>query len=347
VSKTIAKAHDRFFKELFSRPTLIRSFVEGYLDPAVSSALDPDSLEIDNSTFVNPELDEYLSDLVCKARLTDGRPCLIYLLFDHKSHPDALAPLQLARYVMRMWEMHVKAVKESAAEARRAEGAEPGPKAPAEPGPKAPAEPGPKAPAEPGPKAPAEPALPLPLIVPVVVYHGLTPWRVPTDLSDLINAPPGLGHFRPHLCYNLVDLSCYEDAQINGAALLCAGLLILKHIWSQDLAERLPEIFDLWQDITESPDALWALEAVIRYLASAAPHLEKSELTEILRRKLPELGGKTMPTIAEQWIEEGEKKGEKKAKLETARRLLERGLSPDEVATLVDLPKEQVQALTH
>ena len=52
MSKTIAKAHDRFFKELFSRPTLIRSFVEGYLDPAVSSAFDPDSLEIDNSTFV-------------------------------------------------------------------------------------------------------------------------------------------------------------------------------------------------------------------------------------------------------------------------------------------------------
>ena len=100
-----------------------------------------------------------------------------------------------------------------------------------------------------------------------------------------------------------------------------------------------------------SPDALWALEAVIRYLASAAPHLEKSELTEILCRKLPELGAKAMPTIAEQWIEEGEKKGEKKgrekAKLEIARRLLERGLSPDEVATLVDLSKEQVQALTH
>ena len=77
-----------------------------------------------------------------------------------------------------------------------------------------------------------------------------------------------------------MDLSRYHDAQIQGAALLCAGLLILKHIWSKDLAERLPGIFDLWRDLTESPDALWALQAVIRYLLWAAKHLKESELTE-------------------------------------------------------------------
>ena len=64
-----------------------------------------------------------------------------------------------------------------------------------------------------------------------------------------------------------------------------------------------------------------------------------------------------MPTIAEQWIREGEQRGEqrgrnegrnegrKEAKLELARRLLERGMSPAEVAVIVDLPKEQVLAL--
>ena len=77
---------------------------------------------------------------------------------------------------------------------------------------------------------------------------------MPEDLAGLVNAPSALARYVPHLCYNLVDLCCYDDAQIRGAALLCTGLLTLKHIWSDDLGQRLPGILRLVKDVVSGCD---------------------------------------------------------------------------------------------
>jgi predicted transposase YdaD len=42
----LSNPHDKFFKETFSRPEVIRSFLEEYLPGNVSAVLDLNSLEL-------------------------------------------------------------------------------------------------------------------------------------------------------------------------------------------------------------------------------------------------------------------------------------------------------------
>lgn len=61
--------------------------------------------------------------------------------------------------------------------------------------------------------------LPLPLIIPVVVYHGAVPWNVGERLSSLFGKPAGEQIWRrylPDFEYHLCDLSRFSDEELAG-----------------------------------------------------------------------------------------------------------------------------------
>ena len=62
-------------------------------------------------------------------------------------------------------------------------------------------------------------ALPLPLIIPVVVYHGAKPWSIGKKLSDLFGQFSGSRIWRRYLAdfeYHLCDLSKFRDEELEG-----------------------------------------------------------------------------------------------------------------------------------
>ncbi|MEP7336964.1 MAG: Rpn family recombination-promoting nuclease/putative transposase [Acidobacteriota bacterium] len=77
--------------------------------------------------------------------------------------------------------------------------------------------------------------LPLPLILPVVVYHGATPWKIGRKLGNLFNKLPDAPIWRrylPDFEYHLCDLSKYRDEDLEGGEGLSAVMKLLKHISS-------------------------------------------------------------------------------------------------------------------
>ena len=107
MSKPVNDPHDRFFRETFSRREVAEGFLRSYLPPEVVEGIDWASLEIAKGSFVEKALRSHFSDLlysVCHG----GKAVKIYLLLEHKSHPDAWVPLQLLRYQVRIWELHRK-----------------------------------------------------------------------------------------------------------------------------------------------------------------------------------------------------------------------------------------------
>lgn len=70
----------------------------------------------------------------------------------------------------------------------------------------------------------------LPPVLPLVLYNGLTRWRAPTDLDELIHpAPKGLERYRPQLHYLLLDEGCFDKAQLSELDNLVAALFQLEH----------------------------------------------------------------------------------------------------------------------
>jgi len=145
----------------------------------------------------------------------------------------------------------------------------------------------------------------------VVVYHGAETWTVGEcflDLFGLAAADP-LAAYQPDFRYHLCDLSRYSDDELRGGVMLHAALLTMKYIFRDELHDRLPGILALTAELLTLETGLQYVEALLRYLCAGTDRLDPTELQQAVEQSLSDKGGTLMPTIAEQWIEEGIRRG--------------------------------------
>jgi predicted transposase/invertase (TIGR01784 family) len=125
---------------------------------------------------------------------------------------------------------------------------------------------------------------PLPLIVPVVVYHGAKPWRVEKSLSGLFDPMAKDRVWRrylPDFEYYLCDLSRYSDEELKGAEGLSAALKLLKHIFRRDLSAKLPDVFiETVRDLPEQR-AQEQMTTMVSYLTESQ-RITEAQISEAL-----------------------------------------------------------------
>jgi len=150
---------------------------------------------------------------------------------------------------------------------------------------------------------------PLAPIIPMVVYHGKAAWQVGLDFGSLFEGPDELEPYWPQFQYELCDLTAYSDEEIQGEVILRTGLLLMKHIFRDDLEERLPEILVLLRDLAEQKTGLEYLETMLRYVAQGTDRVSEKGLRKAVETALAAEGGRTMRTLAEKWLEQGREQG--------------------------------------
>jgi hypothetical protein len=101
----------------------------------------------------------------------------------------------------------------------------------------------------------------------------------------------------------------------------------------------------LLRAVLATPNGQRANLQLFSYLCRVAPNLSRAELAERLQRAIPERTD-IVSTLAEQWIEEGEKKGLKKGRKETVRRLVELKFGPLDAAAIARLEAADEAALS-
>jgi predicted transposase/invertase (TIGR01784 family) len=165
-------------------------------------------------------------------------------------------------------------------------------------------------------------------VVPLVVYHGSKKWRVSTNFAGLFTGDEALRPYWPQFDYILYDLSRYSDAEIRGAALTKITQLILRHIFDPHLADKLPNIFQLFRELAHQETALQFLETVLRYLSAASDQVSQDDLVHALQTVLTDETGETlMTTLAQQWLEQGKLQGIQQGLEKGLEQGLEQGLS--------------------
>jgi predicted transposase/invertase (TIGR01784 family) len=80
----------------------------------------------------------------------------------------------------------------------------------------------------------------IPLILPLVVYHGKQPWHYSTDMGDLVDAPKEWVEAYFLKPFTLIDLNKIEDEELKQRSWAGVMELTLKHIFARDM---LPCIF--------------------------------------------------------------------------------------------------------
>ncbi len=105
----------------------------------------------------------------------------------------------------------------------------------------------------------------LPPIIPLVLYHSEKKWEVDTRFSSAVMLPNGsFLEFVPDFRFILYDLSRYSDEEIKGEILLKVALLIMKHIFDEKLAPKLPGIFELFRELLSKDTGLKYIETLLR-----------------------------------------------------------------------------------
>lgn len=158
----------------------------------------------------------------------------------------------------------------------------------------------------------------LPVILPVVLYHGKTRWKAGQALHDLVTCPDAFCSFLPDFQYVLWDASAYADEHITGIVILRAALLLFKYILRPELRERLPGILGLLNTFVTKRRGLEYLEIMLKYILHASPTdaISYEELKRTVTEALPHIGGHIMPTIADVLREEGVVQNAREAVLE-------------------------------
>jgi hypothetical protein len=99
--------HDALVKAVFSDPEHAAGELRHILPPALSARIDWSTLSLRSGSFVDEALRGRHTDILFSARCGPDM-LLVYLLFEHQSTDEPLMAFRLLRYMVRIWEDHLR-----------------------------------------------------------------------------------------------------------------------------------------------------------------------------------------------------------------------------------------------
>ena len=188
----------------------------------------------------------------------------------------------------------------------------------------------------------------LPVIIPLVIYHGSDNWNISTTLGEMIkgytNLPKDLQKYIPDYEYLLYDISRYTDEQIKGEIKLRIMLTVCRDIFIKDdkgLQETILRATEYLAELKDRQTGIEYFETMMRYIFSARADLTKEVADEIMSKietTYPE-GSEVVMTLAERFREEGVIKGLEKV----VRKSIIKGLTTEDIMEITGLKKEAIE----
>ena len=149
----------------------------------------------------------------------------------------------------------------------------------------------------------------LPVVLPLVLYHGKLKWPFGIEFQSLFSTTSILLPYLPQFRFLLYDLSQYSDSEIRGGVFLRLGLLLLKYIFTPQLSHKVHELLPLVAEIKEEGKGLKVLALAIKYLLKGTSKISLDTLRKVVDRIPLKGASDSMPTIAETLERKGLKKG--------------------------------------
>jgi predicted transposase/invertase (TIGR01784 family) len=180
----------------------------------------------------------------------------------------------------------------------------------------------------------------LPIVIPVIFYHGKRRWKDSLEFSDLFQVPSEYyKKYIPKFEHILHEVPEINKQKLKSTITLKVFHQVLEYIFYPEKRDKIYEAFELLFQGLNSKDAEEIFRVLIRYLLSATD--EEPENAEEKVKHLPK-GGETVRTTAEKLREEGEQRGEKKG-VKGLKEAIEVGMAvkfPEEIETVMDEVKK-------
>ncbi len=167
----------------------------------------------------------------------------------------------------------------------------------------------------------------LPIIIPVVFYHGKSKWRYSLEFSELFN-PPGKHYFRyiPKFEHVLIEVPEINKRKVKSTIVLEVFNLMLEYIFYPDKRDQIYKAMELLYQGLKAEEAGEIFGVMVKYLLSATD-VNPDEVEEKVKH-FPK-GADTVRTTADILREEGYHKAimekpqwEQKGELKNAKEML-------------------------
>jgi predicted transposase/invertase (TIGR01784 family) len=173
----------------------------------------------------------------------------------------------------------------------------------------------------------------LPMIMPVVMYHGVTPWSEPRLFDAVFDVPasirPAVAPYLVQFAYLLIDLSEMSDDELRSSAMRTAlaklATICLKHArTSEDFIKILLRWMDVVREVARAPNGMQSLAQVLCYILEVNNHVERRALETLLEREIGPEAKEAVMTAGQQLREEGREEGRREGECRVLLRQLRR-----------------------
>ncbi|BDO63427.1 hypothetical protein TUM1887_47720 (plasmid) [Escherichia coli] len=200
----------------------------------------------------------------------------------------------------------------------------------------------------------------LPLVIPVLFYHGeRSPYPYTTDWLDCFDNPALATkiYTKP---FPLVDITVVDDDEIMNHRRMAALTLLMKHIRHRDMMELLDRLPQVMVDISDEQ-----VRVLVHYIVNAGDSV-LPEFMRALAERLPQHED-TFMTIAErleqkgiqkglqqgrmegmqQGIQQGRMEGRMEEKIDIARQLQKTGMPSAQICQITGLSEAELKKIAH
>ncbi|RDW15805.1 transposase [Oceanobacillus arenosus] len=200
----------------------------------------------------------------------------------------------------------------------------------------------------------------LPVILPLVIYHGKEDWNSTLTLGEMIlgyqRLPKEIQKFIPDYEYLLYDLSTYTDEEIKGMAQLRIVLTLFRDIMTkdgEDLIMSIERAISYLYEIDDLQTGMDYFQTMMRYIFGAKTNFTSEEVKTIMERiekDYPE-GSEVIMSIADLLREEGRgegrEEGREEEKVELIMKAINEGLNLELIAKITGLSIKEVEKIAN
>jgi len=176
----------------------------------------------------------------------------------------------------------------------------------------------------------------LPLVYPIVLYHGTSTFTGARDIRDLVDAPTELVEkycFQP---FQLIDVNKIDESTIKDDPLMAGLINSLKYIFIKDTEELLKKMVETFNTLV-GHDEITYLEMIFQYVYTVTQVKNEKQFYHLVEKYMPEKVGETGMTIAEVLHESGFEKGLQAGLDQGLKQGLEQGLEQGREENLITI----------
>jgi len=144
----------------------------------------------------------------------------------------------------------------------------------------------------------------LPMIIPVVIYNGSTPWSVSTEFSKLFGSWQEHMSFFPDFQYIMCDLSQITAFNFSDTPILSTGMHLLHAIHDNNFEDQLPHFLNPLKKLLDSEYTKRFLSYVITFLCGATK-MKENDVASVIDELFSKTGNDIFYHVQEQLFFKG------------------------------------------